>query len=400
MSMDNPGFLDRFYPNVTGFPFPLGPLFSRKTLRYEVVPASIWIFEQEQSLALSGVSTTVRMTVVRLQSTGGLFVYSPIAPTKECINLVKELGGEVEYIILSTFAYEHKIYVPPFNRAFPDAQVWVAPGQWSAPIPLPLPLLGIFPTGRLEGDDSAVPFGDELEHRTLCASVGIQQYSEVAFFHKATQTLILTDAVVYVPGSPPEVVDERSLLGAGGDLPAIVLPFSSGDIDKPANKLNPPPPREPERKLRGWKRNSLNVLYIIPSNLLFPDDSFAQITSRLFVSPILKLLVFSKAPQATWEWVQQICDDWDFRQVIPAHFEAPVPTSPSELRAAFTFLRPDAEDSSPVPQPRQSVFSKLLGGLGRKGAPAESGSPFPEADISALKSAEKFLQKVGVLNKV
>lgn len=47
---------------------------------------------------------------------------------RECIKLVQELGGEVEYIILSTFAYEHKIYVPPFNRAFKGAQVWVAPG--------------------------------------------------------------------------------------------------------------------------------------------------------------------------------------------------------------------------------------------------------------------------------
>ena len=47
---------------------------------------------------------------------------------RECIALVKELNMPVEYIILDTFAYEHKIYVPPFNRAFPDAQVWVAPG--------------------------------------------------------------------------------------------------------------------------------------------------------------------------------------------------------------------------------------------------------------------------------
>ena len=44
-------------------------------------PGSIWVFEQEQSLALSGVSTTIRMTVVRLKS-GGLFVYSPVAPTR------------------------------------------------------------------------------------------------------------------------------------------------------------------------------------------------------------------------------------------------------------------------------------------------------------------------------
>lgn len=40
-SMEKPGVLDRFYPNITGFPFPLGPLFSRKTIRYEVRPI-VW----------------------------------------------------------------------------------------------------------------------------------------------------------------------------------------------------------------------------------------------------------------------------------------------------------------------------------------------------------------------
>ena len=47
----------------------------------QVERGSIWVFEQEQSLAFSGVSTVVRMTVIRLDS-GGLFVYSPVAPTR------------------------------------------------------------------------------------------------------------------------------------------------------------------------------------------------------------------------------------------------------------------------------------------------------------------------------
>ena len=33
----------------------------------------------------------------------------------------------MEYIILPTFAYEHKIFVGPFSRRFPKAKVWVAP---------------------------------------------------------------------------------------------------------------------------------------------------------------------------------------------------------------------------------------------------------------------------------
>ena len=46
----------------------------------QVVPDTIWIFEQEQTFAFTNVSTVVRMTVVKLKS-GGLFVYAPIAPT-------------------------------------------------------------------------------------------------------------------------------------------------------------------------------------------------------------------------------------------------------------------------------------------------------------------------------
>ena len=48
-------------------------------------------------------------------------------PCRECVRLVKELGLPVEYIVLPTFAYEHKIFVGPFSRAFREAQVWVAP---------------------------------------------------------------------------------------------------------------------------------------------------------------------------------------------------------------------------------------------------------------------------------
>ncbi|CAA2992622.1 isoform 2 [Olea europaea subsp. europaea] len=50
------------------------------------------------------------------------------------IKLVKELRAPVEYIILPTFAYQHKIFVGPFSRKFPKAQVWVAPRQWSWPL--------------------------------------------------------------------------------------------------------------------------------------------------------------------------------------------------------------------------------------------------------------------------
>lgn len=48
-------------------------------------------------------------------------------PCRECVRLVKELDLPVEHIVLPTFAYEHKIFLGPFSRAFPQAKVWIAP---------------------------------------------------------------------------------------------------------------------------------------------------------------------------------------------------------------------------------------------------------------------------------
>lgn len=101
--------------------------------------------------------------MIKLKS-GGLWIYSPIAPTRyclgmqlilaaqllaqmqsvnnaaqmahssglpsgcrECVSLLEELDAPVEHIVLGTHAYEHKIFVPPFQRRFPSAQVYVTP---------------------------------------------------------------------------------------------------------------------------------------------------------------------------------------------------------------------------------------------------------------------------------
>jgi len=42
--------------------------------------------------------------------------------------------------------------------------------------------------------------------------------TEVAFYHRASRTLLLTDAVVFVPQDAPEVVP-RQQLATAGDLP-------------------------------------------------------------------------------------------------------------------------------------------------------------------------------------
>ena len=106
------------------------------------------------------------MTVIKLKS-GALWVHAPIAPTTECIRLVKELNSPVEYIILPTFAYEHKIFVGPFSRKFPGAKVFVSPSQWSWPLNLPPQLFGIFPSGVIGDEATDAPWSEEIEQKVF-----------------------------------------------------------------------------------------------------------------------------------------------------------------------------------------------------------------------------------------
>ncbi|GKV53450.1 hypothetical protein SLEP1_g59973 [Rubroshorea leprosula] len=255
------------------------------------VKGCIWLFEQEQALGFSSVSTNIRMTVIKLKS-GGLWVHAPIAPTKECIQLLKELGAPVEYIVLPTFAYEHKIFVGPFSRKFPQAQVWVAPRQWSWPLNLPLEFFGIFRSKTLKDGDLSTPWADEIEQKVLSSpEVGIGPYVEVAFYHKRSRTLLVTDAVIFVPRKPPECISKESLLASAKNGLAVKILSKGKEVpDEPVvdNNMN---------RQKGWERMVLQILFLGPSNLLEPNASFAQMSQKLIVSPIVKTLVFSKVPE-------------------------------------------------------------------------------------------------------
>eukprot|EP00798_Chlamydomonas_sp_ICE-L_P025478 gene25478-11139_t len=214
------------YTFITGFPFPLGPVFKRNTVRTEVEKDTIWVFEQTQALEFVDVYTPLRMTVIKLKS-GGLWVHAPCAPTKECIDLVKELDAPVEAIVLPTFAYEHKAFVGPFSRAFPKAKVYVGPDQWSFPVNFPNEFFGIFGAQVLKrtvaGDPDPIPWSDEIEYQQFklkfksTVSADFVRNGETAFFHKKTRTLLFTDAVVYIPREPARVVPKQALVALGKD---------------------------------------------------------------------------------------------------------------------------------------------------------------------------------------
>ena len=293
---------DQRYP--LWFALPLQPGERRVTKRYEILPNKIYAFEQ--LLGTLDVIVNSRMTVVALKE-GGLFVHSPIAPTKECLRLVGELEdkhGPVKYIVLPTTAVEHKIYFGPFAKQYPDAEIYAAPRQWSFPLNLPLALLGLFPRKAVTiAEDGDYPWKSEFEIAVLNLTVGIGPFVEVSFFHKPTRTLLVTDTVFKIPESPPEVceVDPSPLLKRARDDKRDGLVMSEDTR---------------ENRIIGWWKTTLFAIFFQPSSvefdlreypttLVWRDDKWIDkvksVQNKLLVAPILQVLVFSRDPNGALE---------------------------------------------------------------------------------------------------
>eukprot|EP00252_Welwitschia_mirabilis_P003172 TRINITY_DN1325_c0_g1_i3.p1 TRINITY_DN1325_c0_g1~~TRINITY_DN1325_c0_g1_i3.p1 ORF type:complete len:145 (-),score=24.53 TRINITY_DN1325_c0_g1_i3:450-884(-) len=135
----------------------------------------------------------------------------------------------------------------------------------------------------------------------------------------------------------------------------------------------------------------LQILFLGPSNLLEPKESFKQISQKLITSPIIKTLVFSKVPEKVKDWVDRIVTDWPFRRIIPAHFAAPVSANRSDFKAAFGFLG-DLLDEKPtaVPFLPLSILSTIIG---------RAASYFPPDDMRTLSSLDELLVSVGAVKK-
>jgi hypothetical protein len=330
------------------------------------------------------------MTVIKLAA-GGLMVFSPVAPTRECVRLMRELEaehGEVKYVILPTVTgVEHKYFAGPFAQNFKQAQVFVAPNQWSFPLDLPLSWLG-FPARRtqvLPADPSQTPFYDEFDYAIVGPiKLSIRSYTEVAVFHRATRSLLAVDTILSIPIEPPPVMLEDP----------FPLLFHARD------SATDPLVDTPENRRKGWARISLFSFYFQPDCLEVPDTgsvlkAASQSPNRSkknyfglypfewqpswyrafehlrqdgkpIVAPILQTLIFNRGPKAVLDWADRIAQ-WEFEQVVPCHFTAPIRTGPTEFRRAFEFLeRPNSESWSGFDHDMPMVDLETLGQIDRR----------------------------------
>ena len=146
-----------------------------------------------------------RCVVVRLNS-GGLFVYSAIAPTAEALSLLRDIGDEVAHIVFPCTAPENWYYVPALADAFPEATISAAPSifyseegyiPWAKDVRTPAiekikkcrnPV--VLSTGDGFGEGASEVVADVWYAGPL--------YSEVTFVHQASGTLMCSDSLVGV----------------------------------------------------------------------------------------------------------------------------------------------------------------------------------------------------------
>ena len=107
--------------------------------------------------------------------------------------------------------------------------------------------------------------------------------------------------------------------------------------------------KEREKRLNFFKLNwskQKNSKRAAPVVVL-GENNFQQLSDRLIVPPVVRTLIYAQNPKRVKEWVDLVSSRWHFEQIIPAHFEAPIKATPSDLRRAFKFLGDDSIDGFP-----------------------------------------------------
>jgi hypothetical protein len=348
---------------------PLYPYGRRRTLFSELIPGQLWSLEQLQGVYY--VAVPVRLTVAKVP--GGLMLVNPVPPTgevRQAIAGLEQQHGPVRTIVLPTASgLEHKLPLGPLARAFPDAEIWVCPGQWSFPVQLPMAWLGV-PARRTKVLlDDGVPHGDVCEWISLGPlDLGVGRFQEISCFHRPSGALLVTDALVGISAEPPSLFDLD---------PTPLLFHARERGDQPLNDT-------PDARRRGWARLVLFASYLRPEPLEVPTLKqvfrhafrpglrsakahfglypfqwtsgweaaaaalMGEAEPKIQVAPVLERLVLPRAKESLLDWLEQLGQWSDLRWLVSAHYSAPIGFTANTLRSLVQDLteRPWAPSTS------------------------------------------------------
>src|SRR5215472_5099531 len=167
----------------------------------------LWV--AEQPLRYLGVALTTRMTIVRLAD-GTLLVHSPIHLTDE-LRSAAEGTGRVHFIVAPNRF--HHLFVADWQKAYPDAQTFFAPGRDTKRADLKFT--------AILGDDPSPAWADEIDQAVMRA---LPPLNEIVFFHRKSRTMIFTDLLFNI--SRHDSAYARFLLGLDGAFHGPAMPRS------------------------------------------------------------------------------------------------------------------------------------------------------------------------------
>lgn len=381
------------------FPTLFDPLYGSSTIPKRSIKTQVGtnIWSIEQNLQLGPLQTPLRCVVVKLQNDddeGGLWLHAPLAPTQEYFELVESCSttGTVKHIVVPSYALEHKVFVKDALLRWPNAKLWVSPGQFSFPIRsvsnnyvFGKDVDGVLSTTsddimtydnnddkqqKKEQQQEQPPWINEIQYETLTAGTfniagKSTTFYETAFYHIASKSFIVTDAVTKISTAVPELNDPELLL--------LVSKRSTSDAQ---------PEDTPKQRQIGWEKTALLVSYFFPQHeeldpnklgaVTWTDGwhtNFERLSNRLIVPPVVRTLLYGQNPQRVKEWVDRVVHRWDFTQIIPAHFTAPVQATPYEFQRVFRFLDDGMVDTFPeedLKRGLQPIADLVLGGNKKK----------------------------------
>ena len=177
---------------------------------FTTIDDDIWISDGD-AVQWFGMPYTTRMTVIRLTD-GRLWVHSP---GKICDGLLEEIKtlGMVSYLISPNKI--HHLFMKDWVDAFPQAQSYASPGLREKRKDI------VF-----DKDLSFVAEPEWAEEINQIIFKGSSVMEEVVFFHKKTQTLILTDLIENF--SPDHFSGYKKILAI---LTGIISPNGKTPID-------------------------------------------------------------------------------------------------------------------------------------------------------------------------